>query len=75
MAVIIGSKSWELHVIGEMPPGVDPKLMEATVLTSYAVVGMLLPFVRGQFVQVHDMDAESLKQKIAQVIAAQSMSM
>lgn len=74
MAIIIGSKSWELHVVGEVPPGMDPKLMEATVVASYAVVGTLLPFVRGHFVQLHDVDAETLKRQLAQAIVAQSMS-
>jgi hypothetical protein len=74
MTVIIGSKSWELHVIGEMPPGIDPQMMEATVVASYAIVGTLLPFVRGQFVQLHNMDAETLKRQLAQAIVAQSMS-
>jgi len=66
---IVGSKTWHLHIIGEVPPGVDPGLMEATVVTSYAIIGGLFPYVRGQFVQVHDIDVETLRQQLAMEVS------
>jgi hypothetical protein len=65
VGLIAGSKSWHLHVIGEVPPGLNENMIEPAVLANFTIIGALLGQVRGYFVTHHDVDPETLKQQLA----------
>jgi hypothetical protein len=55
--------SIELHLIAALPPGIDPMLMEANMMASTAVAINLTPYIRGFFVEMHDVGPEQVKQQ------------
>jgi len=62
---IKGTKMFEYRIYGEIPPGVDPKLIEPTIMSSVSLTGTLLPFTRHQIVLVHETTPEELAQQLA----------
>lgn len=62
---IVGTQTWHLHVIGEVPAGIKPEMVEPVVLANYAILGAILPQVRGQFVVTHEVSPEVLKDQLA----------
>lgn len=55
--------SWHFHIVGAIPPGIDPALMEANILTSVSIVMNLSPWVRGFWVEMSDQSPEQLKER------------
>lgn len=61
---IIGTKSWELRIVGEVPPGMDDVAVVQIVMSNIAMMLAIAPQVRGQTCTVHKMGVQSLMQLI-----------
>ena len=67
MANIEGPGAWHFHIVGAMPPGVDPALMEANILTSVSMVMNLSAWVRGFWVEMSSDTPEMIRDKAAKL--------
>jgi hypothetical protein len=56
--------AWHLHMVGAVPPGIDPALMEANVLASVAIPLNLAAWVRFNAVEITGESPEEVRDKL-----------
>lgn len=70
MGLIESGKTFELRIVGDVPPGMEPQMIAPSLMAAVSFSGSVLPFIKASLVDVHDEPHMKVIERIQRKLAA-----